>query len=68
MKYRFLITDYDGDSSACDFNFPNDDAAREAASSMVNNIHFVSSIALYSLLPDETCECIEFMNRIDYGE
>lgn len=68
MKYRFLITDYDGDSSICDFRFPNDDAACEAASSMVDNISFVSSVACYRLLPGGNCECIEFMNKIEYGE
>lgn len=66
MKYRFLIKDFNGDSNDCEFRFPGDCSARQAASSLVNDTYFISSVTLYRLLTDDSCGPIEYMDSFEY--
>lgn len=66
MRYRFIISDYYGESHDNEFRFASDDAALLAASSLVTNTCFIRSVICYRLLANDSCGPIEYMDSFEY--
>lgn len=68
MKYRFLLTNRDGESGS--FEWPHSSAAkaRQMATSIVHDVAFIQSAKVYLLTTDDSCGpsvCISTVNRKD---
>lgn len=68
MKFRFLVKDYDGFSHSVEDEFISIDAAKERAKEMVMDVNFVESVTLYSLLTDDSCGPIKYIDEIRYED
>lgn len=68
MKFRFLVKDYDGFSHSIEKVFTNVDAAIEGAKALVMDVNFVESVTLYSLLTDDSCGPIKYIDDFRYED
>lgn len=68
MRFRFLVKDYDGFSHSVEHEFIDIDAAKERAKEMVMDVNFVESVTLYSLLTDDSCGPIRYIDEIRYED
>lgn len=68
MKFRFFIKDYDGFSHSVEDEFIEVDAAKKGAKEMVMDVNFVESVTLYSLLTDDSCGPIKYIDEFRYGD
>ena len=68
MRFRFFIKDYDGFSHTVEKVFTNVDAAIEGAKMLVMDVYFVQSVTLYSMLSDDSCGPIKYIDEFRYED
>lgn len=68
MWFRFLVKDYDGFSHSVEEEFIDVDAAQKKAKEMVMDVNFVESVTLYSLLSNDSCGPIKYIDEYRYGD
>ena len=68
MRFRFFIKDYDGFSHTVEKVFTSIDAAIEGAKMLVMDVNFVKSVTLYSLLSDDSCGPIKYIDEFRYED
>ena len=66
--FRFLVKDYDGFSHSFEEDLVDVDAAIERAKEMVMDVNFVESVTLYSLLSDDSCGPIRYIDEFRYED
>lgn len=68
MRFRFLVKDYDGFSHCSEKEFISIDEAEKEAKRMVMDVNFVESVTLYSLLSDDSCGPIRYIDEFRYED
>lgn len=68
MRFRFLIKDYDGFSHTVEKVFTSIETAIEGAKMLVMDVYFVESVTLYSLLTDDSCGPIRYIDEFRYED
>ena len=66
--FRFLVKDYDGFSHSFEEDLVDVDAAIERAKEMVMDVNFVEYVTLYSLLSDDSCGPIRYIDEFRYED
>lgn len=68
MRYRFLLTNRDGETGSFEWSCESRSYAREMAARIVRNVTFIQEVTIYRLLTDDSCGPISYIgtcNRED---
>lgn len=68
MKYRFLVTNHEGESDSFELILESDTSAQKMATIIVHGVRWIRDITIYRLLTEDSCGPIVFIATVDRSD